>query len=132
MGRQVRLGLLQQIRTGKDVEEIDRLGLASPPVDLASVLLVATFDITINQGWPRGWWVGCLVANILSTPAGLLFAFQHLRITYESRESLSKCPLELGAKQVGIVPSLIMTCRLHGIAVYTYLVDVLQRLRSPA
>ena len=31
-----------------------------------------------------------------------------------------------GAKHVGIVQSLIVTCRLHGIDVYTYLVDVLQ------
>jgi transposase len=29
---------------------------------------------------------------------------------------------------VGIVQSLIVTCRLHGIDVYTYLVDVLQRI----
>jgi transposase len=35
---------------------------------------------------------------------------------------------ELGAKHVGIVQSLIVTCRLHGIDVYTYLVDVLQRV----
>jgi transposase len=34
----------------------------------------------------------------------------------------------LGAKHVGIVQSLIVTCRLHGIDVYTYLVDVLQRV----
>ena len=34
---------------------------------------------------------------------------------------------ELGAKHVGIVRSLIVTCRLHGIDVYTYLFDVLQR-----
>lgn len=35
---------------------------------------------------------------------------------------------ELGAEQVGIVQSLIVTCRLHGIDSYTYLVDVLQRV----
>jgi hypothetical protein len=29
---------------------------------------------------------------------------------------------------VGIVQSLIVTCRLHGVDVYTYLVDVLQRV----
>jgi transposase len=38
------------------------------------------------------------------------------------------CWTELGAKQVGIIQSLIVTCRLHGIDVYTYLVDVLQRV----
>lgn len=35
---------------------------------------------------------------------------------------------ELGAEQVGIVQSLIVTCRLHGIDPYTYLIDVLQRV----
>lgn len=35
---------------------------------------------------------------------------------------------ELGARHVGIVQSLIVTCRLHGINPYDYLVDVLQRV----
>jgi hypothetical protein len=35
---------------------------------------------------------------------------------------------ELGAKHVGIIQSLIVTCRLHEIDPYTYLVDVLQRI----
>jgi transposase len=38
------------------------------------------------------------------------------------------CWTELGAKHVGIVQSLLATCRLHGIDPYTYLVDVLQRV----
>jgi transposase len=38
------------------------------------------------------------------------------------------CWTEIGAKHVGIIQSLIATCRLHGIDVYTYLVDVLQRV----
>ena len=38
------------------------------------------------------------------------------------------CWTELGARQVGIIQSLIVTCRLHGINVYTYLIDVLQRV----
>ncbi len=38
------------------------------------------------------------------------------------------CWSEIGAKHVGIVQSLIATCRLHGVDVYTYLVDVLQRV----
>jgi transposase len=40
------------------------------------------------------------------------------------------CWTELGAKQVGIVQSLIVTCRLHDIDPYDYLVDVLQRVGS--
>lgn len=35
---------------------------------------------------------------------------------------------ELGAQQIGIIQSLVTTCRLHGIDPYTYLVDVLQRV----
>ena len=38
------------------------------------------------------------------------------------------CWTELGAKQVGIIQSLLVTCKLHGIHPYTYLVDVLQRI----
>jgi hypothetical protein len=35
---------------------------------------------------------------------------------------------EVGAEQVGIIQSLLVSCRLHGIKPYTYLVDVLQRI----
>jgi hypothetical protein len=35
---------------------------------------------------------------------------------------------ELGAKHIGIVQSLLVTCRLHDIDPYTYFVDVLQRV----
>ena len=35
---------------------------------------------------------------------------------------------ELGAKWVGIIQSLIVTCKRHDVDVYTYLVDVLQRI----
>lgn len=38
------------------------------------------------------------------------------------------CWTEVGAECVGIVQSLIVTCRLQGIDPYTYLVDVLQRV----
>jgi IS66 C-terminal element len=34
----------------------------------------------------------------------------------------------IGAKHVGIIQSLVVTCRLHGIDPYTYLADVLQRI----
>ena len=37
---------------------------------------------------------------------------------------------QLGAKQVGIIQSLLVTCKLQGINPYTYLVDVLQRIRQ--
>lgn len=35
---------------------------------------------------------------------------------------------ELGAQHVGVVQSLIATCRLHHVDPYDYLVDVLQRV----
>ena len=38
------------------------------------------------------------------------------------------CWSELGAKQVGIIQSLITTCRLHGVDPSVYLTDVLQRV----
>jgi IS66 C-terminal element len=51
-----------------------------------------------------------------------------LRNHFHNRKNWNFCWTELGAKHVGIVQSLIVTCRLHGIDVYTYLVDVLQRV----
>jgi len=38
------------------------------------------------------------------------------------------CWTELGAEHLGIIQSLIATCKLHGLNPYTYLVDVLQRI----
>ena len=35
---------------------------------------------------------------------------------------------EIGAERIGIIQSLLTTCRLHGVDSYTYLVDVLQRI----
>ena len=51
-----------------------------------------------------------------------------LRVIPMGRKSWLFCWTELGAKYVGIIQSLIVTCRLHHIDPYTYLVDVLQRL----
>lgn len=38
------------------------------------------------------------------------------------------CWTEVGAKRVGIIQSLLVTCRLQGVDPYVYLVDVLQRI----
>ena len=38
------------------------------------------------------------------------------------------CWTELGAEHVGIIQSLIVTCKMQGIDPTTYLVDVLQRI----
>ena len=51
-----------------------------------------------------------------------------LRAIPMGRKNWNFCWTELGAAHVGIVQSLIVTCRLHGIDPYTYLVDVLQRV----
>jgi transposase len=51
-----------------------------------------------------------------------------LRVVPMGRKAWMFCWTELGARDVGIVQSLIVTCRLHGVDVYSYLVDVLQRV----
>ena len=51
-----------------------------------------------------------------------------LRAIPMGRRNWLFCWTELGAKQVGIIQSLIATCKLHEVDVYTYLVDVLQRV----
>ncbi|MDD4965318.1 MAG: IS66 family transposase [Gallionella sp.] len=51
-----------------------------------------------------------------------------LRVIPMGRKTWLFCWTELGAKQVGIVQSLLTTCRLHDIHPYDYLVDVLQRV----
>jgi transposase len=51
-----------------------------------------------------------------------------LRVVPMGRKNWNFCWSELGAQHVGIAHSLIVTCRLHGIDPYTYLIDVLQRV----
>lgn len=51
-----------------------------------------------------------------------------LRAIPMGRKSWNFCWTELGARHVGIAQSLIVTCRLHGVDPYTYLVDILQRV----
>lgn len=51
-----------------------------------------------------------------------------LRAIPMGRKNWLFCWTEVGAKYAGVVQSLIVTCRLHGIDPYTYLVDVLQRV----
>lgn len=51
-----------------------------------------------------------------------------LRAIPMGRKAWMFCWTEVGARHVGILQSLIVTCRLHGVDPYTYLVDVLQRV----
>lgn len=53
-----------------------------------------------------------------------------LRTIPMGRKNWLFCWTEVGAEQVGIIQSLLTTCRLHDINPYTYLVDVLQRVAS--
>lgn len=51
-----------------------------------------------------------------------------LRVIPMGRKSWLFCWTEIGAHLVGIVQSLLTTCRLHDVNPYVYLVDVLQRV----
>jgi transposase len=51
-----------------------------------------------------------------------------LRVIPMGRKNYLFCWSELGAEQLGILQSLMVTCRLQGINPYHYLVDVLQRV----
>ena len=51
-----------------------------------------------------------------------------LRVIPMGRKNWLFCWSEVGAKYVGIIQSLLTTCRLHNVDPYTYLVDVLQRV----
>ncbi len=51
-----------------------------------------------------------------------------LRVIPLGRKNWQFCWTELGATHVGVMQSLLVTCRLHDIDPYDYLVDVLQRI----
>ena len=51
-----------------------------------------------------------------------------LRAIPMGRKNWNFCWTEVGARQVGVVQSLLVTCKLHEIDPYDYLVDVLQRV----
>lgn len=51
-----------------------------------------------------------------------------LRVIPMGRKNYLFCWSELGAENLGVLQSLMVTCRLHDINPYTYLVDVLQRV----
>ncbi|MEJ2611036.1 MAG: transposase [Candidatus Thiodiazotropha sp.] len=53
-----------------------------------------------------------------------------LRAIPMGRKNRLFCWTECGAQQVGIIQSLLMTCKLHGVNPYEYLVDVLQRIET--
>ncbi len=91
MLRQVRLRHVEQLRAGEQIEEADRIDPLRSPGNLLSVLLGMKLGITLSQGWPRGWFGGCLVTNIVPIPANLLHTFQPLSLARSGRCGLSKC-----------------------------------------
>ena len=53
-----------------------------------------------------------------------------LRVIPMGRKNWLFCWTELGAEYVGIIQSLLVTCRLQGVDPFDYLVDVLQRVKD--
>ena len=53
-----------------------------------------------------------------------------LRVIPMGRKNWLFCWTEIGAQYLGIIQSLLSTCRMQGVDPYTYLVDVLQRVAS--
>jgi transposase len=53
---------------------------------------------------------------------------REIRVIALGRRNWLFCWTEVGARYVGIVPSLIASCRLQGVDPYSYLVDGLQRI----
>lgn len=51
-----------------------------------------------------------------------------LRVILMGRRNWLFSWTEIGAEQVGIIPSLLVTCRIHGVNPNHYLVDVLWRV----
>jgi hypothetical protein len=51
-----------------------------------------------------------------------------LRVIPPGKKNWLFCQTEIGAERVAVIRSLLVTCRLHGVDPYTYLVDVLQRI----
>lgn len=97
--------------TGELVNDEEARVLAAQP----------SFVLGASDGGPA---LGSLAPNTLQVPP-----MRHSsRRRRERRRASNFCWTELDAKHVGIVQSLIVTCRLHGIDVYTCLVDALQRI----
>ena len=51
-----------------------------------------------------------------------------LRVIPTGKKNWLFCWTEIGADRVGIIQSLLVTCRLQGVDPYTYLGEVLQRI----
>ena len=72
--------------------------------------------------------------RVFLSNAGIAMDTNHeectLRVIPMGRRNYLFCWTELGATCVGRIQSLLVTCKLHGINPYTYLVDVLHRIQT--
>src|SRR3982075_2517716 len=84
MLRQVRLRHAEQLWAGKQIEKADRIDPLRASANLLSVLLGMKRGITLSQGWPRGWFGGCVVTNIVPIPVNLPHTFQPLSLARSS------------------------------------------------
>ncbi|MDP5210857.1 transposase domain-containing protein, partial [Microbulbifer sp. 2205BS26-8] len=74
----------------------------------------------------EGFYVGQNSMQIRGVSGSVLSANQHP--IPMGRKNWMFCWAELGAEHVGIIQSLVTTCKLHDINPYTYLTDVLLRV----
>jgi transposase len=72
----------------------------------------------------------CVFLNDPDVPLDTNHLERALRVIPMGRKNWLFCWTELGAKHVGIVQSLLVTCKLQGIDPTTYLIDVLQRVAT--
>jgi len=87
-----RVGHLQKLRTGEQIEKVHRLGLLGIADDRLGMLLRRKLGITIPQGWPSRLLVMLLGNNILPiSAASLLLKFQSVTAPTRSRYGLSQC-----------------------------------------
>lgn len=96
MCREQRIGHLQKLRPGEQVEKIHHLGLIRVADDGLGMLLRSKLGITISQGWPSRLLVVLLGNNILSIlAASLLLNFQSVSPTRRPRLRLKSVPFAL-------------------------------------
>jgi hypothetical protein len=89
--RQARLRHFEQLRSGEQIEKTDCIDALRASANLLSVLLGRKLGITLSQGWPWGWFGGCLVTNIVPIPVNLPHTFQPLSLAHSCRSGQSKC-----------------------------------------
>jgi transposase len=141
--KQIKLlyGIEEQIRQGKlsgEAKQLHRLTHAKPIVEyffdwvdrqLQRQGLLPSSPLTQALAYARERRMGLEVfLSDPDVPIDTNHLERALRVIAVGRKSWLFCWTELGAQHVGIIQSLIATCRLQSIDPHTYLVDVLQRV----